>query len=101
MKGATKNKVVSPISIGFIILAAPKIKRILVILLQIMFPTLISPNPFLAALKLALSSGREVPMATTVMPMKTVEISNNVAIQIAFVTRYLAPKTIKTCLSDL
>ena len=58
------------ISIGFTKLLAPKMNKILNILLPITFPTAISFSPFSNATNDVHSSGREVPIATIDKPIK-------------------------------
>jgi hypothetical protein len=70
-----------------------RIRRILAILLPMIFPTAISLLPFIAAVTLTTSSGRDVPKATIVRPMIRVETPNFLAIEEAPRTRMSAPHT--------
>ena len=74
-----------------IIAPMPRIKRILAILLPIIFPNAMSVVPFNEAYTLTISSGREVPKATTVSPIASFEMPNLLAMDEELSTKKPAP----------
>ena len=52
--------------------------------------------PFFAEVNVTKSSGSDVPIAIAVIPIISGDIKKNIAISIADVTRYFAPKKIAT-----
>ena len=76
---------------GFNIATAPRISSKLHILLPITFPTNISVLPVVEEIIVTTSSGREVPKATIVRPIKISWILSYFAIQLAPFTKVSAP----------
>ena len=70
MKGADKKIVDLMTAKGEIILEIPTTKKIFAIFEPMTFPTTIFPNPFLAADSATPNSGREVPTAIKLNPIK-------------------------------
>lgn len=90
------------IGIGLTSDVIPKMRKILKILDPITFPTAKSTCFFIAAATLVASSGRLVPSATSVSPIKASESPNALARIVAFATKSVlpspsptSPKTIK------
>ena len=91
MKGADIKIVDLMTDKGEIILEIPMIKKIFAIFEPMTFPTTIFPNPFLAADSATPNSGREVPIAIKLNPMKVWGIWKKFAKNTAPSTRSLAP----------
>ncbi len=70
MKGADTRIVDLMMERGEITLEIPITRKIFAIFEPIIFPTTIFPNPFLAADSETESSGREVPIAIKLNPIK-------------------------------
>ena len=81
---------------GQIRAVVPMTNRILKILLPTMLPTAIAELPFLAAVTEVTSSGRDVPNATIVRPIKRSLNPNILAKAVAPLTVTLLPRMIKT-----
>ena len=78
-----------------IIAGTPRTRPMLKILLPTIFPTAISVSPLRSATIEVASSGRDVPMATTVSPITRLLTPNAVAMLTAPVTKSCAPRTSK------
>ena len=70
--------------------------QMLKILLPTMLPTRRSDSPFLAAVMVVTSSGKEVPIAITVSEMMRSDIPNDVAMKVAELTTNWLPPTTPT-----
>ena len=92
LKGISILTVLPCTAIGLIRAAIPIIRKTLNVLLPITFPMASSVFPEVEDKMLTISSGAEVPKATTVSPMVRAEIPNLSAMLDAPSTSHTAPK---------
>lgn len=88
---AASYTLIHSVLIGLMVTEAPSTKSRLKILEPITFPTAISVSPFKAAAILVTSSGREVPMATIVRPIRVWLTPKEAAISLTLFTTSCPP----------